>query len=196
MNYRLMKNTVVIFLLILLSACTTLETTPKNTANICAIFAEKTTWLEQSETAFEKWELPVHVQMAIMLQESHFVADARLPRSKILGLIPTGRPSTAYGYAQALDGTWKEYLKNTGQSEASRDNFADACDFAGWYCHISYKELGISKLDVYNLYLAYHEGNAGYKRKTYSSKPWLLAVAKKVSLQAQQYRQQLDDCRN
>lgn len=196
MNYRLMKNTVVIFLLFLLSACATIETPPKNTENICAIFAEKTDWLSHTEAVFEKWELPIHVQMAIMHQESHFVADARPPRAKILGIIPGLRPSSAYGYAQALDGTWDAYLKNTGQNDANRDSFADGCDFTGWYCDISNKELGISKLDVYNLYLAYHEGNGGYKRQTYLNKPWLLAVAKKVSLKAQQYRQQLDDCRN
>lgn len=196
MNYRLMKSTIVIFLLFLLSACTTIETTPKNTENICATFAEKTDWLEQSEAAFEKWELPIHIQMAIMHQESHFAADAKPPRYKILGIIPGPRPSSAYGYAQALDGTWKDYLKNRKQTDASRDVFADACDFTGWYCHISYTELGISKLDAYNLYLAYHEGNAAYKRKSYLNKPWLLAVAKKVSLTAQRYRQQLDECRN
>jgi hypothetical protein len=133
--------------------------------------------------------------MAIMLQESHFVADAKPPRRKILGIIPGARVSSAYGYAQALDGTWKEYL-NSRQQQANRDNFADACDFTGWYCHLSYQELGISKLDAYNLYLAYHEGKTAYKRKSYLSKPWLLTVAKKVSHNAQRYRQQLDDCQN
>ena len=197
MNYRLMKNTVVIFLLFLLSACaTTIETPPRNTENICAIFAEKTDWLGQSHAVVEKWDVPIHVQMAIMQQESHFVADARPPRRKILGLIPGARLTSAYGYAQALDGTWVQYLNSSQHSDANRDNFADACDFTGWYCHLSYKELGISKQDAYNLYLAYHEGKSGYKRKSHLNKPWLLGVAKKVSLKAQRYRQQLDDCRN
>jgi hypothetical protein len=191
-----MKNTVVIFLLFLLSACSTIEPPPKNIENICAIFAEKTDWQEQTENISEKWELPVYIQMAIMQQESRFTADAKPPRQKILGIIPGARVSSAYGYAQALDGTWKEYLKSNQQSDVNRDNFADACDFTGWYCHISYKELGISKRDAYNLYLAYHEGNGGYKRKSYLNKPWLLGVAKKVSLQAQRYRQQMDDCSN
>jgi hypothetical protein len=191
-----MKNTVAIFLLFLLSACSTLETTPKNTENICAIFTEKPHWLEQTQAISEAWGLPIHVQMAIMQQESHFVADAKPPRKKILGIIPGTRPTSAYGYAQALDGTWSEYLRNTGQSGAERDQFADACNFTGWYCHSSYQELGISKLDTYNLYLAYHEGKGGYKRKSYLSKQWLLKVANKVSLKAQQYRQQLDRCRD
>jgi hypothetical protein len=196
MNYRLMQNIIVVFVVFLLPACSTLETTPKNTSNLCAIFAEKTAWFDQNESVFEKWQLPVYVQMAIIWQESHFVADAKPARSKILGIIPATRPSTAYGYAQALDGTWEDYLKNSAISQASRDNFADACDFVGWYCHLSYQGLGISKQDTYNLYLAYHEGNTAYKRKSYLNKPWLLEVAKKVSSNAQQYRQQLDNCRN
>lgn len=195
-NYRLMKDTVLIFLLFLLSSCATIEKPPKNTENICAIFAEKSDWPKHSETVFEKWDLPVHIQMAIMQQESHYVADAKPPRQKILGIIPAARPSSAYGYAQALDGTWNDYLNNNQLTDAERDNFADACDFIGWYCHFSYKSLGISKLDAYNLYLAYHEGKTAYKRKSYLNKPWLLAVAKKVSLSAQRYRQQLDDCQN
>jgi hypothetical protein len=191
-----MKNTILIFLLFLLNACSTIETPPKNTHNICAIFIEKTDWLGLSYAAFEKWELPIHVQMAIMQQESHFVADAKPPRAKILGVVPSVRPTSAYGYAQALDGTWNEYLKSNQLSDANRDSFADACDFTGWYCHVSYQALGISKRDTYNLYLAYHEGNAAYKRKSYLNKPWLLGVAKKVSFNAQQYNQQLEDCRN
>lgn len=197
MNYRLMKNTIVIFLLFLLSACSaTIEKPPKNTENVCAIFAEKQDWLTHTETAFEKWELPIHIQMAIMYQESHFVADAKPPRRKFLGVIPGPRISSAYGYAQALDGTWEQYLRSKQRDDANRDSFADACDFTGWYCHLSYQNLGISKLDAYNLYLAYHEGNTGYKRKSYLSKPWLLTVAKKVAKKAQRYRQQLDDCLN
>jgi hypothetical protein len=106
------------------------------------------------------------------------------------------RATSAYGYAQALDGTWQEYLNSRQQIEAKRDNFADACDFTGWYCHLSYQELGISKQDTFNLYLAYHEGKLGYKRKSYLNKPWLLAIANKVSRNAQLYRQQLESCDN
>ena len=196
MNYRLSHCGVAFFLVLTMSSCATVETAPQNTENLCALFAEKTDWRDENEAAFKKWAVPIHVQMAIMWQESHFVADAQPPRGKILGIIPSFRPSSAYGYAQALDGTWQHYQKNTAQPDAERSDFAQACDFIGWYCDVAHKELGISKWDVYNLYLAYHEGNAGYKRKTYLSKPWLLTVAKKVSNQANYYRQQLENCQN
>lgn len=187
MNYRLIKNLIAIFLL-LASGCSATVTAPKNTHNICQTFEEKHNWPSLSEKAFRKWGTPVHVQMAIMHQESSFVADAR-PSRNFLGI----RPSSAYGYAQALDGTWKDYLKAC-KKDADRDDFADACDFIGWYINESHKKLGISKLDVYNLYLAYHEGNGGYKRKTYLKKKWLLKVARRVAEKSRQYRKQLEGC--
>ena len=43
--------------------------------------------------------------------------------------------SSAYGYAQALEGTWDDYRKDTGRRGADRDDFADSSDFIGWYMH-------------------------------------------------------------
>jgi len=51
--------------------------------------------------------------MAIIRQESSFQADAQPPRSRILWIIPGPRPSSAYGYSQALDGTWDWYRQAT-----------------------------------------------------------------------------------
>ena len=187
MNYRLIKNLIVIFLLFT-SACTTNLTPPKNTHNICKVFKEKTHWAYLTEQAFKKWGIPIHIQMAVMQQESGFIADAT-PPSNFFGL----SISSAYGYTQALDGTWDDYLKAC-KKEAERDNFADACDFIGWYMNESHKKLGISKSDAYNLYLAYHEGNYGYQRKTYLKKEWLLKIAKQVTEKSEQYRKQLADC--
>ncbi|HAW17359.1 MAG TPA: hypothetical protein DCW89_03625 [Oceanospirillaceae bacterium] len=48
--------------------------------------------------------------------------------------------------------------------------------------------------DTYNLYLAYHEGNGGFAKKSYLAKPWLLKVAKNVANQAERYRSQLAFC--
>ena len=105
------------------------------------------------------------LQMAIIHQESRFKADARTPMKYILGVIPTGRQSSAFGYSQALDGTWKEYRQTTGRWGARRDDIYDAADFIGWYLAASNRELGISLSDTRNQYLAYHEGRTGYKRR-------------------------------
>ena len=178
---------------VLLTACTASQ--PKNTDDICSIFREKDDWLEYTQEAYEAWKVPIHVQMAIMQQESNFVADAEPPRPTLLGFIPWFRRSSAYGYPQAQDSTWDWYIDETGNWGADRDDFEDASDFVGWYCAKSNKMLGISKWDVANQYFAYHEGHTGYKRKTYLKKPWLIKVSKKVAKRAGRYNQQLKACR-
>ena len=71
---------------------------------------------------------------------------------------------------------------------------ADAVDFIAWYGNMSHRMLGISKWDAYSQYLAYHEGQGGYKRKTFNKKPWLLKVARQVDSRASRYHTQLARC--
>ena len=105
-----------------------------------------------------------------------------------------GRQSSAYGFAQALDGTWDEYRKETGSTFSRRSSFRNASDFMGWYMHKSYKRNGIPKSDVYNQYLAYHEGHAGFRRGSYKKKKWLIKIAKSVQKRAINYSAQLARC--
>ncbi|MDR6929091.1 hypothetical protein J2Y56_005163 [Pseudomonas sp. BE134] len=142
----------------------------------------------------EEWGTPQHVAMAIMKQESSFVSDALPPRDYVLGVIPWGRVSSAYGYAQALDPVWGEYNDATGNG-GSRDNYDDAMMFIGWYTTGTHSQLGVSKEDAYNQYLAYHEGRGGFRRGTYRNKPWLMQVARKVEQQSKNYHSQLKQCR-
>jgi hypothetical protein len=174
--------------------CACVSSPPKNTHNICSIFKEKDSWYSDAKESSEKWGVPLYVSMAIMHQESRFIADARPPRSKVLGFIPWSRPSSAYGYAQALDGTWDKYLETVDPWGDDRDDFADAHDFIGWYCSVTHKTLGVSRHNARKLYLAYHEGDKGYSRKTYLKKPWLMKVAKKVSKNSKRYKSQLSTC--
>jgi hypothetical protein len=132
--------------------------------------------------------------MAIMHQESRFVDDAQPERDWFLGFIPLPRKSSAYGFAQAQDPVWGEYLSQTGNSGADRDDFEDAIDFIGWYTDGSHRRLKLSKWDAHAQYLAYHEGRGGYSRGSYQSKPWLKKVATKVKNQASKYNQQLKTC--
>lgn len=182
-----------IFLLVIsLVACTAMP--PKNSDNICSTFKEKDDWYDDAKESFKKWGIPIPVQMAIMHQESHFVADAEPPRPWLLGFIPLPRDSSAYGYAQAKDETWDNYLDKAGSWGADRDEFADAADFIGWYCSISHTRLGISKLDTKNLYLAYHEGHSGYQRRSYLKKAGLVQIADKVAKRAKLFQRQLQEC--
>ena len=105
-----------------------------------------------------------------------------------------GRQSSAYGYSQALDGTWDDYRDDAGRWGARRDRIQDATDFMGWYMNDSSEELGISKYDTQSQYLAYHEGRAGFARQSYLGKPWLMDVSARVAQRAEMYRAQLSSC--
>lgn len=177
----------------LLSGC--ISTRPDNPRNICSMFEERRSWYRAAEDARERWGVPVPVTMAFIYHESGYQARARPERTKLLGFIPWFRPSSARGYAQALDGTWQEYQDEAGGMFARRTNFSDAVDFIGWYNNHSYRRNDIPRNDARNLYLAYHEGHGGYSRGSYRDKPWLLDVAANVQQNADRYAQQYAQCR-
>ena len=56
------------------------------------------------------------------------------------------------------------------------------------------KIIGISKYDFYNQYLAYHEGQSGWKKGTHFNKKWLIDVAKNVESSGNKYNNQLKQC--
>ncbi|NOQ69429.1 MAG: transglycosylase SLT domain-containing protein [Gammaproteobacteria bacterium] len=182
----------IIINLLLMVGCSSAP--PKNINNSCDIFREKGDWYDDAKDSFERWGVPIHLQLAIIHQESRFKYDAKTEMEYFLWIIPIGRKSSAYGYAQVQDDTWDWYMKSTGNWGADRDDFDDAVDFIGWYGKRTYEKLKISKWDAYNQYLAYHEGHGGYKRKTYNGKPWLIKVAHKVDKRAKTYRAQLATC--
>lgn len=168
---------------------------PKNLDDACSIVAQRPTYLRAMQKTERKWGVPVYVQMAILHQESKFVGNARTPHRYALGIIPMGRQSSAYGYAQAIDSTWEDYQDAEGGAWARRDRITDATDFMGWYIDGTTEELGISKRNAEDQYLAYHEGRRGYANRTYENKPWLVDVAENVGERAEMYRVQLASCR-
>lgn len=166
---------------------------PKQPNNACRIFAEKSGWEKHTRRAARKWRVDAAVLLAIMRQESGFDANAKPRRKRFLG-IPTRRPSSAFGYPQALDSTWKLYRRSSGNFIAQRDKFSDAIDFIAWYVAQTRQRLKVPPGDGYRNYLAYHEGWNGYARGTYKRKKWLPAVARRVDKQAGRYRAQLRRC--
>ena len=193
MNFEnILKLTCIIFIFFV--ACTTNQQI--NTANSCIIFEQKKNWYKSTKNSFDKWGTPIALQLAIINQESSFTQFAKPERKKIFGIIPGLRPSTAFGFAQVTNPTWDWYKTKTGNKNASRANFSNVTDFIGWYVTQSEEIVGISKKDFYNQYLAYHEGQGGWKRKSFNSKKWLLGVAKKVETDANKYNNQLKDCEN
>lgn len=179
--------------IVFLSACST--TPPQDRENLCKIFEEKDDWYDAASDMRKKWGVPIHVPMAMMYQESSFRHDAKPPRDYVLfGLIPWGRVSSAYGYAQAKTMTWSDYVKETGNTWADRDDFEDAIDFMGWFINKTHSVNRISKWDAKTQYLNYHEGWGGYRRGSYHKKPWLIKVANKVDTRSKRYAAQLRKC--
>ena len=182
-----------IALLLLLSAC---ASAPSRVTNACAIFEQRDglfdNWARDARKVEREFGVPVPILMATVYTESSFRARARPPRTKLLGFIPWKRQSTAYGYAQALDGTWTEYQRATGRWSARRSDFGDAIHFIGWYHNRSHVRNGIPRNDSYNLYLAYYTGHAGYSRGSFT------ATARKGAQRsagiASKYEAQLRSC--
>ena len=189
-----MKRILFVFVLIclLLSACSSKP--PRHPLNICKIFSQYPSWYWGAKHARTKWHVPISVQMAIIYEESHYLADAKPPHKKLLGFIPWFRPTSAAGYMQAIDQTWRLYLHETEKRSADRSNFSDATDFIGWFVHRTHVKLGLSTKNAYAIYLAYHEGIEGYRQKSYLHKLWLIHVARKVQRYASRYRLQLLRC--
>ncbi|NIZ61879.1 lytic transglycosylase [Sedimentitalea sp. CY04] len=168
---------------------------PRNLDNACSIITQKPDYLKAFKATERRWGVPTHVQMATIYHESRYRADARTPHKYVLGIIPMGRVSSAYGFSQALDGTWEEYQREAGRRSSKRDRISHATDFIGWYMNKTREKNDIALSDARNQYLAYHEGHTGYARGSYRSKSWLLGVADKVAARADMYQAQLANCR-
>jgi len=184
-----------IVLFVLVSACGSGNySAPRNLDDACSIANQRPAYLKAMQRTERKWGVPVYVQMATIYQESKFIGNARTPHQYVLGVIPMGRQSSAYGYSQALDATWDDYRSETRNRGARRDNINDATDFMGWYMAESSTMLGIALNDTRNQYLAYHEGRTGFARGSHNSKSWLMRISQEVAARGEQYQYQLIAC--
>lgn len=184
-----------VLILLIVASCGGHKGSPRNLDNACLLLQERRPYARAFKRVERKWGVPTHVMMAMIHQESKFDGRARTPHKYALGVIPMGRQSSAYGYSQALDGTWDDYRRETGNRSARRHDFDDATDFMGWYMTKTRSKLGIPFTDARNQYLAYHDGHAGYARGSWRSKAWLVDVSQRVATRAVMYEAQLRNCR-
>ena len=186
-----LKNKLIILLFFLLTGCSSI---PSNTSNSCLIFDERYLWYKHVKKAEQKWGTPIYIQLAFIKMESDFDWLAKPSRQKIFKVIPFKRPSSSFGYSQAVKGTWEQYKRETGNKLATRARFKDSVDFIGWYTNKSSAMLKISKDDAFKQYLAYHEGWGNFKY--YKKNKKVIGLAKKVEKQSNIYKKQLFKCRN
>ena len=186
-----LKNRLLIIFFILFTGCSSI---PSNTANSCLIFDERYLWYKHTKKVEKKWGTPIYIQLAIIKMESDFDWLAKPARQKIFKVIPYKRPSSSFGYSQAVIGTWEQYKKETGNKLATRLRFKDSVDFIGWYTNKTESILNISKKDAFKQYLAYHEGWGNFKN--YKKNKKVIKLAKKVEKQSNIYKKQLFDCKN
>ena len=178
-----------ILLIFFISACSSI---PKNTSDSCSIFDERYLWYKHVKKTEKKWGTPIHIQLAIIKMESDFDWLAKPARKKIFKIIPFKRPSSSFGYSQAVKGTWEQYKNETGNTLATRTRFKDSVDFIGWYTDKSNSILKISMKDAFRQYIAYHEGWGAYKN--YRNNQKVIKLAKKVKNQSDKYKLQLKKC--
>jgi len=184
-----LRNYFLILLIILITGCSSI---PQNTSNSCSIFNERYLWYKHAKKTEQKWGTPIYIQLAIIKMESDFDWLAKPPRQKLFKIIPFKRPSSSFGYSQAVKGTWEQYKNETGNKLATRTRFKDSVDFIGWYTDKTESLLKISKKDAFRQYLAYHEGWSGYKN--YKNNQKVIVLAQKVKKQSDKYKAQLQKC--
>ena len=189
---RLYINRFIFFILLfIITSCSSI---PSNTRNTCNIFNERYLWYKHAKNSEKKWGAPIYIQMAFIKKESDFNWLAKPKRLKLFKIVPYKRPSTSFGYSQAVKGTWEQYKKETKNPLATRARFKDSVDFIGWYINKTEKILKIPKTDAYRQYIAYHEGWGNYKN--YKNNQKVIIFAKRVKEQSNLYRKQLLQCQN
>lgn len=185
------KLLLVILASLLMTACST--PVPSSPKNLCKIFQENGDWYDDVQEVYAQRGVPINVVMAFIYHESGYVDDAKPPMRWFL-FIPYGRGSSAYGYPQAQDPVWEEYLAENGGFFTSRDDFKDSVDFVSWYMLKTRRINKIPLTNVYLQYINYHDGWGGYKKGLYKRNKKLQTIARNVEKTARNYATQLRRC--
>ena len=185
------KNLIYFIALLFLVSCTSV---PKYPSNACKIFGEKYLWYKHAKKSSEVYGAPIHIILAFVNKESSFNRWAKPKRKKLFKVIPYKRPSSSFGYSQAVKKTWELYQTETDNPLALRTRFKDSVLFIGWYIHKTRKINKIPLNDSYRQYLNYYLGWGSYANKTYQSNKKAIILAKNVQQQSNIYKTQLKEC--
>ena len=181
------------FLFFIITSCSSV---PKYPQNACKIFGENYLWYKSAKKSSDTYGAPIHIILAIVNKESGFNRWAKPKRHKLFKIIPYKRPSSSFGYSQAVNKTWELYKTETNSPLALRTRFKDSVMFIGWYMNKTKKTNNISMNDAYRQYLNYYLGWGNYSKKVYKADKNAIIYAKKVEKQSNVYKNQLKECQS
>tara|TARA_Y100000590_G_scaffold357007_1_gene411570 strand:- start:2837 stop:3448 length:612 start_codon:yes stop_codon:yes gene_type:complete len=167
---------------------------PKYPQNACKIFGENYLWYKSTKKSYDTYGAPMHIILAFVNKESGFNRWAKPKRTKLFKVVPYKRPSSSFGYSQAVKKTWELYKKETNNPLALRTRFKDSVMFIGWYMSKTKKINKIPLNDSYRQYLNYYLGWGSYSKKVYKTDKKAVIFAKSVEKQSKIYKNQLKQC--
>jgi len=187
----LSKNLIYFFTFIILASCSSVQ---QHSSNACKLFGERYLWYKNVKKSSETYGAPVHIILSFVNKESGFKRFAKPERAKLFKIIPYKRPSSSFGYSQAVNKTWELYKTETNNPLALRASFKDSVMFIGWYMAKTKKINKVSLNDPYRQYLNYYSGWGNYAKKTYKTDKKAIIFAKNVEKQSEIYKNQLREC--
>ncbi len=182
------------FILVFLFFLTSCSSVPKYPQNACKIFGERYLWYKHVKKSSEMYGAPMHIILAFVNKESGFNRWAKPKRQRLFKVIPYKRPSSSFGYSQAVKKTWELYKTQTNNPLALRTRFKDSVMFIGWYINKTNKINKIPLNDSYRQYLNYYLGWGDYSKKVYKTDKKAIIFAKSVQKQSKIYKSQLREC--
>jgi len=185
------KNLIYLIFFFFFISCSSV---PKYPSNACKIFGERYLWYKHSKKSSEVYGAPVHIILAFVNKESGFNRWAKPKRKRIFKVIPYKRPSSSFGYSQAVKGTWEQYKNETNNPLALRSRFKDSVMFISWHINKTNKINKIPFNDAYRQYLNYYLGWNGYAKKKYKTDKKSIIFAKSVEKKSKIYKKQLQGC--
>ena len=152
-HFHKINKLLLFFLFFVITSCSSV---PKYPQNACKIFGENYLWYKSAKKSSDTYGAPIHIILAIVNKESGFNRWAKPKRHKLFKIIPYKRPSSSFGYSQAVNKTWELYKTETNNHLALRTRFKDSVMFIGWYMDKTKKTNNISMNDAYRQYLNYY----------------------------------------
>ena len=185
------KNLICFVVFFFIVSCSSI---PKNTSNACKLFGERYLWYKHAKKSSEVYGVPIYIVLAFVNKESGFNRWAKPKRQKLFKIVPYKRPSSSFGYSQAVNKTWELYKTETNNPLALRTRFKDSVMFIGWYMKKTTKINKVPLNDSYRQYLNYYLGWGAYAKKTYKTDKKAIIYAKSVEKQSNLYKNQLKEC--